>query len=1420
MQSFRMLLEKKEQIDIESKNLLNEIVSYLHIPQVKKVKIFSIYDLLFPEDIPFDLAKTITLSSLSEIEVDNTFFDFSNLIDTKYICDNLMKENDISELNKINESSKIHLIPIALLDGQFDQKADSAISCLMLASNNDKIQVKTAKLYCIIGELTAEKLSKIKDYLLNPVDSCTINIDAPREFLKAKNKVKSPGSYKINILEDFSSYDTEKLEALSNKYRLAMSIDDLHFLQRFCIDNSKQINEYELKILDTYWSDHCRHTTFNTLIEDIEFESSTDIRSKALERFKKIRAKFIDESEPVSLMQIGTIYAKYCRENGLMPDVEQSEEVNACNIIVKDRDSRDWLVAFKNETHNHPTEIEPFGGASTCLGGAIRDPLSSRTYVFAAMRVTGSGDPGQPVEKTLKGKLPQRKITTSAAKGFSSYGNQIGLATANVVEFYHDNFKAKRLEAGAVIGAAPKENVVRKKPLNGDLVVLVGGRTGRDGIGGATGSSKVHDKDSINLAGAEVQKGNAVVERKLQRFFANREVARKIKRCNDFGAGGVAIAVGELADGLDIYLDKIPLKYDGLSPVEIILSESQERMACVVAKDDVDDFIKYANLEDLQATIVARVTDKKELCFYYRKKKVAGIPENLLNSSGAPRKSKALPGKFGLESLQNFFKNIKQMSYSNLLSSLNVASLQKLSEWFDSTIGGYSLYLPYGGLYQNSPCEGIASVLPDIDIISDNKYLSSTEQIKQHNQHSQYNQHRSQTAVFMASGYNPDFMSANPFIGAYWSVVESITRIVVMGGDFHRIRLSLQEYFGKPSKDQVKWGIVLSAMLGAFMAQEDFMAVAIGGKDSMSGSFDDIDVPPTLISFAVSTSNEDSALPNYFIKSGDHVYLLFTPLSEDFLPDKTRCLLNFEFFDYLHRRNLILSARTVRYFGIREAIFKSCIGNMIGFRFDDIFNMTDKFSFADGFNRTDKFSFNDCFNSADHFKLNKNFRNNYDYKIDIKTPMIGSIIFETDLTESEMEDYLEKFILQLKESKEAIDFIGHQAIEQDPVVFINHLGKTISERIISTKDSQNDLEKLLYSYEKPLLSVFHNETSLFTETQILKWKSKIKEHVDNILNSEDERINYDLYEEDKNIYNHLDKDDKFIDSKFSKSKIDTSISIKDIDQKIIISHIKLPKALIVVFPGTNCEFDTARAFQKNGIRTENIVVKTLTRSALKESIDDFAKSIEDCQILSIPGGFSMGDEPDGSGKFIAAFLRTKRVADSIERLLDKKGLILGICNGFQALIKSGLLTKNVTFPDGTSKPTLTQNLAGRHVSRIVKVRVLPNRSPWHLLSKSDQVYTIPVSHGEGRFYAEDEVCNQLLKNGQLSSVYIDSSGEIAFNYPDNPNGSCFAVESMISEDGLILGKMGHTERVIEGRLKNYPYFKAEPIFESASYYFK
>jgi len=1374
MQSFRMLLEKKEQIDIESKNLLNEIVSYLHIPQVEKVKIFSIYDLLFPEDIPFDLAKTITLSSLSEREVDNTFFDFSNRIDTKYICDHLMKESDISKLNKINESSKINLIPIALLDGQFDQKADSAISCLMLASNNDKIQVKTAKLYCIIGELTAEKLSKIKNYLLNPVDSCTINIDAPREFLKAKNEVKSSRSYKINILNDFSSYDTEKLEELSKNYKLAMSIDDLHFLQHFCIANSKQINEYELKILDTYWSDHCRHTTFNTLIEDIEFESSTDIRAKALERFKKIRKKFIDESEPVSLMQIGTIYAKYCRENGLMPDLEQSEEVNACNIIVKDKDSRDWLVAFKNETHNHPTEIEPFGGASTCLGGAIRDPLSSRTYVFAAMRVTGSGDPGQPVEKTMKGKLPQRKITTSAAKGFSSYGNQIGLATANVVEFYHDNFTAKRLEAGAVIGAAPKENVVRKKPLNGDLVVLVGGRTGRDGIGGATGSSKVHDKDSINVAGAEVQKGNAVVERKLQRFFANREVARKIKRCNDFGAGGVAIAVGELADGLDIYLDKIPLKYDGLSPVEIILSESQERMACVVAKDDVTDFIKYANQEDLQATIIARVTDKKELCLYYDKKKVAGIPENLLNSNGAQRKSKALPGKFDLESLQNLFKNIEQLSYCDLLSSLNVASLQKLSEWFDSTIGGYSLYLPYGGLYQNSPCEGIASVLPDIDIISDNKYLSSSEQSKQHNQHNQYNQHSSQTAVFMASGYSPQFMSANPFVGAYWSVVESITRIVAMGGDFHRIRLSLQEYFGKPSSNQVKWGIALSAMLGAFMAQEDFSSPAIGGKDSMSGSFDDIDVPPTLISFAVSTSSEDSALSDYFIKSDDHVYLLFTPLSEDFLPDKTRCLLNFEFFNYLNRRNLILSARTVRYFGIREAIFKSCIGNMIGFKFDDVFNMIDKFRFADGFN------------SADQFKLKNDFQNNYDYKIDIKTPMIGSIIFETGLTESEMDDYLEKFILQLKESKEVTDFIGHQAIEQDSAVFITHLGKTISERIISTKDSQNDLDKLLYYYEKPLLSVFHNETSLLAEAQTLKWKNEI--------------------EKNSNFWGY--------------SKKSVNIDIGDIEKKIIIPQSNLPKAVIVVFPGTNCEFDTARAFQKSGIRTEIIVVKTLTRSALKESIDDFAKSIEDCQILSIPGGFSMGDEPDGSGKFIAAFLKTEKVADSIERLLNKKGLIVGICNGFQALIKSGLLTRNVTFSDGVSKPTLTQNSTGRHVSRIVKIKVLPNRSPWHLLSKPDEVYTIPVSHGEGRFFADDEVCYKLLKNGQISSVYVDSQNKIALNYPDNPNGSCFAVESMISEDGLILGKMGHTERVIDGRLKNYPYLKAEPIFESASYYFK
>ncbi len=1340
----RLYLSNIDTIDVESKNLFHQFINFLHIKNLTNLKIFTLYDIFFQKKIDEETAKKFVSLALTERMTQRFCFDF---------------------LPETMKGSKI--FAVSLLSGQYDQKAESAASCITLVSKIEDITVKTAKIYCLFGNLDDNDLTVIKNYLVNPVDSCLLDIDDLNRSNDRSLDVVNQDNFNIeNFNIEFELKEKEEILKVKNDFNLAMSVEDLEFIGENIKKENRKINLTELRILDTYWSDHCRHTTFNTELEVINIQDVDSVNKKlsdSLNRFFWIKNKInknkineklnkIDELDKLditsridkinriditdridrnnkdsqdkfTLMELATINAKYLKILGLLKDLEESQEINACSVIVKDNKEKEWLIEFKNETHNHPTEIEPFGGASTCIGGAIRDPLSSRAYVFGAMRVSGSADPNQPIENTLKGKLPQRKITTTAAKGFSSYGNQIGLATGQVVELYHENYVAKRLEAGAVIGAVPKENVVRANPKEKDVIVLVGGRTGRDGIGGATGSSKNHDENSVKIASSEVQKGNPVIERKLQRFFSNPQVTKLILKCNDFGAGGVAVAVGELADGLNIYLDKIPLKYKGLNPQEIILSESQERMACVIEKKNLKKFIKLALQEDLEASFIAQVTAEKSVNFIYKDKIVASIPRQLLDSKGAKRASKVKIKDYSIEETIKYFKSFMELKLDNLVKKLNVSLQVGLNQIFDSTIGANTIFLPYGGRYQLSPTEGIAFTLPEI--YGKENFIDM--QVK--------NQEK-EKAVLMSMGFDPYLLSINPYLGGYYSVIEAITKIIAMGGNLKQSWLSLQDFFGKTSNEE-KYGVVVSALLGAFAAELDLGIAAIGGKDSMSGTFNGIDVPPTLITFAVSFEDADSLIPSCFIRHDSFVYLLYTPMDSDLMIDKDRLLINFEFFRFLIKNNAILSARSIRGYSINEAIAKSCFGSKIGFKIDSNFDK-------------EKY-FNSSFGSIIFESL-----------LDIDKLNQLSIEFKNEL-KNDLKDKLNENLLNenLKDSlKENVYFIGRTSNKKS--IIIGEKGGI----------QEYDIEYIIEESRKRLEEVF---------------PSKIEDKPDYT----------------KEEFNRIVQKDPGVRYNGKGLNLRTR-----------------PKALILVFSGTNCEFDTKNAFEKAGIEAEILVVRSLNKNLLNESIKDSIKKISESQIICIPGGFSMGDEPDGSGKFIVSFLRSPKIKNAIEKHLEKKNLILGICNGFQALIKSGLLPYGKIMQLNEDDASLVQNLIGTHISRMVNCKVLPNKSPWHILSDYQKVYSIPVSHGEGRFFCSKEFAQNLFKNGQVSSVYVDIVGELALNFPENPNGSIYAIESLISPDGLILGKMGHTERVVESRLKNYPNAIAEPIFESAFRYFR
>ena len=1043
-----------------------------------------------------------------------------------------------------------------------------------------------------------------------------------------------------------------------------MDEDDIYFCQTYFKGENRNPTITEIRMIDTYWSDHCRHTTFLTTIDSVSFED--DLLQETYDDYLKTR-EFLNRTKPINLMDIATVAGRYLKKIGKLDRLDESEEINACTVkidITVDGKKEPWLLLFKNETHNHPTEIEPFGGAATCIGGAIRDPLSGRSYVYGAMRVTGAGNPLKPVKETLKGKLPQRKIVTTAANGYSSYGNQIGLATGIVDELYHDGYQAKRMEIGAVIAGAPEKNVRRERPLPDDVVILLGGRTGRDGCGGATGSSKSHTLTSLESCGAEVQKGNAPEERKLQRLFRNERASQMIKRCNDFGAGGVSVAIGELADGLLIDLDKVPKKYEGLDGTELAISESQERMAVVVAPCDVDEFIKLADSENLEATVVAKVTKEERLTMTWKGNTIVDISREFLNSNGAEKHISINASK-----VQNYDKKVTdnfEKNYKELVDDLNVCSKRGLSERFDSTIGAGTVLMPFGGKRQRTPIQAMVHKISVEKGYTDDCSL-------------------------MSWGYNPFISEKSPYHGAYLAVIESISKLIATGASFKDVYLTFQEYFERPLKDGKRWGKPLSALLGAFKAQKDLNVASIGGKDSMSGSFEDMDVPPTLVSFAVTTDNVKNIVSPEFKRGNSKVVFIKTKYNKNNLPDTKSLIDNFKLVNKLVKEDRVLSIYTPCYGGIAEGVFKMCIGNGLGFKFNSDINIEEIFG--------------------------------YNY---------GS------------------FIVELKEDENVGEVLGY----------------TSNQSSIIYNDCEISLQELEEIYENKL----------------------------------------------ENVYPMNAKTDKSIIENYSFES-----------KKIYLPNIKVskPKVLIPVFPGTNCEYDSAKAVETAGAEADIFVINNLTADGVARSVEKFAQKISQSQIIFIPGGFSGGDEPDGSGKFITAFFRNNEIKEKVTELLDKRdGLMCGICNGFQALIKLGLVPYGKIIDADENTPTLTFNSIGRHQSKIVQTRVVSNNSPWLKGVNVGDIINVPISHGEGRFIASDDVIQSLNKNGQIATQYVDSLGKATSDINYNPNNSKMAIEGILSPDGRVIGKMGHSERWHNGLYKNVYGNYDMKLFESAVKYFK
>ncbi len=1228
---YRVYVEKKSGLTHEADSLKNEIVNILQISGLTDFRLLNRYDV---ENIDKSLFDYSVGTVFSEPQLDNVSFE-----------------------DKKDDS---YTFAVEYLPGQYDQRADSAAQCIQIISQGDRPLIRTAKVYKLYGNLSGEDIAAIKKYLINPVESREASLEA-YETLKTIYEIPET----VETLDGFIDLTEEDIPKFIAKYGLAMDADDLRFCRDYFITEKRNPTISEVRMIDTYWSDHCRHTTFLTTIDSVKFEDK--LLEDAYNDYIATRA-YIGRTKPINLMDIATITVKYLRKNGKLEKLDESEEINACTVKVKvnvEGEEQDWLLLFKNETHNHPTEIEPFGGAATCIGGAIRDPLSGRSYVYAAMRVTGAADPLKPVNETMSGKLPQRKIVTSAAAGYSSYGNQIGLATGQVDEIYHEGYVAKRMEIGAVIAAAPAENVVREVPEHGDVVVLLGGRTGRDGCGGATGSSKSHTLDSLQSCGAEVQKGNAPEERKLQRLFRNKEASRLIRRCNDFGAGGVSVAIGELSDGVSIDLNAVPKKYEGLDGTELAISESQERMAVVVRATDVEKFIKLANSENIEATVVAKVTGDNRLTMTWNGKKIVDLSRDFLNSNGAQKHIDVVakaPEDFSKKIEGGFAENM-----TKLASDLNVCSKRGLSERFDSTIGAGTVLMPFGGKNQSTPIQAM------VHKISVEKQDTDT-------------------CSLMAWGYNPFISEKSPYHGAYLAVIESVSKLIATGAKFEDVYLTFQEYFEKPLKDPKRWGKPLAALLGGFKAQKDLEIGAIGGKDSMSGSFEDIDVPPTLVSFAVTTEKLDKITSPEF-KSADHKVVLITPkYTKDNLPDVSSLK---EVYDTVY--NLVSTGKaaavyTPTYGGVAEAVMKMCFGNSFGFKFDDAITLDEIFGYSYG-----------------------------------------------------------SFVVELTD---------------DSICVGKTLGVTTENCAISYAGEKVCREKLYEDYESKLESVFPTRAK----------------------------------EADKEI---------------------PAYSYKATSYKTSLNKVARPKVLIPVFPGTNCEFDSAKAFTRAGAETEIFVVNNLTKEGIANSVSEFAEKVKQSQIIFIPGGFSGGDEPDGSGKFITAFFRNGAVKEEVNKMLKvRDGLMCGICNGFQAIIKLGLVPFGEITDVDENCPTLTFNTIGRHQSRLVRTRIASNKSPWLSACEVGDVYTVPISHGEGRFLASDDVIATLAENGQIATQYCDLEGNPTSNILFNPNNSCAAIEGITSPDGHVFGKMGHSERIGNGLYKNVEGNFDLKMFESAVRYFK
>ena len=1260
----RILVEKKQGFDLEAKHLKFDLEESLNINTIENLRILNRYDIEKIEDEVYEKAI-------------NTVFSEPN-------TDDVYKE--YVELSKEDRVFAIEYLP-----GQYDQRGDWASQCIQIINEGIRPIINTAKVVILTGNITDEQFKQIKSYCINPVDSREAILEKP-ETLEVDTEIPTS----VDILEEFINLEENQLKDLMKDLGLAMTFDDLLHVQKYF----KQIENRnptitEIKVLDTYWSDHCRHTTFMTKIEDIVIEESkyTNVVKEAYDLYLQSRKNVYGETDrDICLMDIATIAMKELRKIGKLEDLDVSEEINACSINVDveiDGKKEEYLVMFKNETHNHPTEIEPFGGAATCLGGAIRDPLSGRSYAYQAMRVTGSADPRTSLEDTLEGKLMQKKITTQAANGYSSYGNQIGLSTGQVTELYDEDFVAKRMEIGAVIAAAPKENVIRETPESGDVVILLGGKTGRDGCGGATGSSKEHSEESLFTCSAEVQKGDAPNERKIQRFFRNKEVAQMIKRCNDFGAGGVCVAIGEIAESIDINLDVIPKKYEGLDGTELAISESQERMAVVIKKENIEKFISMAREENLEATHVADVTDSKRVRMFWNGKTIVDMSRDFIETNGVKQTTKVRVKAIDHIEINNRFREKhlevavdKEMSlkdrFVETMTDLNVCSQKGLVEKFDNTIGGNTVLLPFGGKYQATPTQGMVAKIPVLNGETD-------------------------TSTIMTYGYNPKIGKYSPFHGALYAVVESVCKVVAIGGNFSSIRLTLQEYFEKLGISEVKWGKTFSALLGAYYAQNKLGIPAIGGKDSMSGTFKDIDVPPTLVSFAVDTVDAKQVLSPEFKNSNSTVIMLSTKVLENKVIDFEELKKNLSKATELIKDEKVSSAYSIGYGGVCEAICKMSFGNKIGFKFNESIEIYESILFGASY---------------------------------------GNIIFE-------LKD-------DTKEVLESLKGYNYKV-----------LGNTIKEKSIFIKNEEIDIDFIYNKYCEVLEPIF--------PTRVKPIKEKI------------ETISF------------------ITDTKDSKSGI----------------SLASPNVFIPTFPGTNCEYDSARVFEKAGAKTSIKVFKNLTDKDIESSIDSMVEEIKSSQIIMLPGGFSAGDEPDGSGKFIATVFRNPKIAEAVNEFLTKQdGLMLGICNGFQALIKLGLVPYGKIIDIDETCPTLTYNKIGRHQAKMVNTRIASNKSPWLYGTEVGDIHSIAVSHGEGRFVADEKTLKQLIANGQIATQYVDLEGNATYDIDFNPNGSTFAVEGITSIDGRILGKMGHSERIGNQVVKNIIGEKDQKIFESGVKYFK